>query len=320
MVIRRRRWWFVVGVTALTVTILSTEQASAGQGGNDDFSPTATSTDTSVVVNASGYELAAGVPAPSAPDPGPATGEHGGVTPSNVVYNVVWRISCTSTSCVEGTSDYTYERCSGRPFNQRNMWYLADVYVSTAGGPIPGDLAQPGACFNLAVVEAIENGETAAPEPPVRVEADDVKQVLAKPKWTMQPAGKALVVKPVIVSVDTPRKAQFNGLKLQGKAVRIRAHVKSYEWDWGDGSPTTATTERGQRYSTGDCEVDACAGYVNHSYESRGNYTIGLTIRWTSQFSVAGGPWQDVPGEVELRAEQAVEVVSADTVLVDPSN
>lgn len=305
------RHWQIALILLFLSVVLAPQAALAGFGDGQQSAPAARTTQYGVEVNAPGYEQSSG----GSTVPPPVGGGSGSAPSSDVVYLLLWHTECTGGGCAG--SDIQYMRCPGKPFNRKNEWYVADVYTTTADGPRPGNMAESNVCFNIATIRTIEKGGT-KPKPPVRLNADQVKQVFIKPKWSMQPEGKSLVNKPMIVAVDSPRNVQFDGLRLQGSNVRIRAHVKEYEWAWGDGTPTTTTTDRGKRYDGGTCEVDDCAGYVNHTYASSGKYAITLTIRWTAQYSVDGGPWRDVPGEVELSADHDVQVVSADTVLVAP--
>lgn len=72
--------------------------------------------------------------------------------------------------------------------------------------------------------------------------------------------------------------------------VQVRAIPTSYTWDFGDGS-TLTTTRPGQPYPHKD---------LAHTYQHHGWYDITLTTTYTGQYSVAGGPWQDIFGTIEI--------------------
>lgn len=68
---------------------------------------------------------------------------------------------------------------------------------------------------------------------------------------------------------------------LLGRQVRVRPRIVSYTWSFGDG---TTRTETG-----GD-------GRTTHVYRSKTTAAVVLTLTWTADYSVGGGPFQPVAG------------------------
>lgn len=78
-----------------------------------------------------------------------------------------------------------------------------------------------------------------------------------------------------------------------GTPVQVRATPVSYHWDFGDGS-TLDTARPGRPYPAND---------LTHRYQHQGWYDITLTTTYAGEFSVAGGPWQDIDGTVTVASE-----------------
>jgi hypothetical protein len=64
---------------------------------------------------------------------------------------------------------------------------------------------------------------------------------------------------------------------LLGRPVRIRPRIVDYRWDFGDG--TTAS-------STG--------APVRHVYRGRATAAVTLTLIWSADYSIGGGPFQPI--------------------------
>lgn len=80
---------------------------------------------------------------------------------------------------------------------------------------------------------------------------------------------------------------------LLGTPVRVRAIPVSYHWDFGDGS-TLNTTSPGHPYPSHD---------VASRYEHEGWYDVRLTTTFAGQYSVAGGPWEDIDGTITVDSD-----------------
>lgn len=81
--------------------------------------------------------------------------------------------------------------------------------------------------------------------------------------------------------------------ELLGTPVAVRATPVSYHWDLGDGN-TITTTNPGKPFP---------AETVSATYSQEGWYDITLTTTFAGQFSVNGGPWQDIDGTIEVASD-----------------
>ena len=80
---------------------------------------------------------------------------------------------------------------------------------------------------------------------------------------------------------------------LLGTPVQIRAIPIEYHWDLGDGN-TITTTKPGKPFPSEE---------VSSTYRYEGWYDITLTTTFAGQFSVAGGPWQDIDGTITITSD-----------------
>lgn len=100
---------------------------------------------------------------------------------------------------------------------------------------------------------------------------------------------------------------------LIGFPIEVRATPVRYEWSFGDGHVLT-TSDPGGAYP---------AMTTTHPYTAAGRHQITLRTFYTGEYSVAGGPWQDVDGEAVVTSDPAtIDVIEARGHLVaglDPS-
>ncbi len=96
---------------------------------------------------------------------------------------------------------------------------------------------------------------------------------------------------------------------LLGTPVQVRATPVEYRWDFGDGNTITTHTP-GRPYPAKD---------IVNRYEHEGWYDITLSTTYTGQYSVAGGPWEDIDGTVTIdSAPVSIYSRSFESHLVDP--
>ena len=96
---------------------------------------------------------------------------------------------------------------------------------------------------------------------------------------------------------------------LLGTPVQVRAMPVEYRWDFGDGNTITTHTP-GHPYPSKD---------IVNRYEHEGWYDITLSTTYTGQYSVAGGPWEDIDGTVTIdSAPVSIYSRSFESHLVDP--
>lgn len=81
--------------------------------------------------------------------------------------------------------------------------------------------------------------------------------------------------------------------ELLGTPVAIRATPVRFHWDLGDGN-TITTTKPGEPYPSEE---------ITATYRGEGWYDVTLTTTFAGQFSVDGGPWQDIDGTIEVASD-----------------
>lgn len=86
---------------------------------------------------------------------------------------------------------------------------------------------------------------------------------------------------------------QTMAMELLGTPVEVRAVPVQYDWDLGDGN-SISTTDPGKPYPS---------EAVSATYRYEGWYDVTLTTTFSGQFSVDGGPWQDIDGTVQVASE-----------------
>jgi hypothetical protein len=91
----------------------------------------------------------------------------------------------------------------------------------------------------------------------------------------------------------TEPESQLLSTELLDTPVAIRATPTSFHWDLGDGNTITTTTP-GNPFP---------AETISATYTQEGWYDITLTTTFAGQFSVAGGPWQDIDGTIEVTSD-----------------
>ena len=161
-------------------------------------------------------------------------------------------------------------------------------------------------CLNYAVI----HGEV-TPEM-VREEMD---KKVPKATFTLSPAARGIVNLPEIVSINQPAQILFP-LTIIGQAVTLRITAERYDWTFGDGAALSVDTP-GIPYSPATpCATDAsCDAYVHHTYQQSSTYSIGVTVVWHGEFSVADGAWQDIPDRVSMSgAPVPLQIAEVQTV------
>lgn len=159
--------------------------------------------------------------------------------------------------------------------------------VADGSGPPP-----PGPPWTIAGYVCITPAEATEAEITVTL-ADFRRLPLPAAEPGIQPAGgQALIRARTNVYVDpASTEPQLFDLTLLATPVQVRATPVEFTWDFGDGSQPLSTVDPGAPYP------DLTTW---HEYESPGTVQIGLTTTYTGEYSVAGGPWQTIPGSAEV--------------------
>lgn len=134
----------------------------------------------------------------------------------------------------------------------------------------------------------------------------------ARPEPTLQPpGGRTLVNLPTYFAVTWPRSGyrpnQIRTVVLVGQQVRIRPTLAHVVYDFGDGQ-SRRSRSLGGGYPDGD---------VRHTYARTGSLRIRITVSYSGQYSVNGGPWQEVGATVAVPGPATtVQVLTASNHLV----
>jgi hypothetical protein len=93
-----------------------------------------------------------------------------------------------------------------------------------------------------------------------------------------------------------------------GQPVRVRATPAEFRWTYGDDS-TRTTSDPGGPYPI---------LRTAHVYRKPQTATLTLTTTYTGEYSVAGGPWQDIEGTASVASPPAeITVLAAESELVN---
>lgn len=128
------------------------------------------------------------------------------------------------------------------------------------------------------------------------------------------PGGRTLVNFDTIVYTDAGE-LTFP-VTILGNDVVITAEPATYTWVFGDGETSTTSTP-GVPYREGE-PVGSDA--IVHQYAAAGPVTLRVDVEYSAQFTVNGGPSQDIPGSAEVTGDTAeLTVVEARSQLIDAS-
>jgi len=156
------------------------------------------------------------------------------------------------------------------------------------------------------------------------------------PGFTVEDVRRLPIVAPGVVAQPSPhtlKNAHTNfvaeaapqqfTVDVVGFTVDVRAWPVSYTWDYGDGTASAPVTDPGRELPM--AAVGERTG-TSHVFTATGDYPVTLTTGFRAEFSVDGGPWQDVPGTAEVTSEPVVLSVwravthhYADNCLVNPA-
>ena len=89
---------------------------------------------------------------------------------------------------------------------------------------------------------------------------------------------------------------QYFDLTLLGTPVKIRAKPVAYEWNFGDGTKLR-TTQKGRK------PVRSSDPIIAHTYTKTGTYRVSVTTYFAGMYSIDGGPWLIISGQVRATSE-----------------
>ena len=106
--------------------------------------------------------------------------------------------------------------------------------------------------------------------------------------------------------------------ELLGQAAEVRFTPQAYRFDYGDGASRSTATAGASWAALGQEELTKTP--TSHVYRSRGDVQARVTVVYSAQYRVAGGPWIGVAGAVSGTAPpQRVLVVVERTALTTPA-
>jgi hypothetical protein len=86
---------------------------------------------------------------------------------------------------------------------------------------------------------------------------------------------------------------------LLGHDFRVRAKPLEYRWDYGDGTTLTTSAPGGPVPESRWGEKTV----TSHVFTATGDFTVRLTTVFTGEFSVDGGPYQQIAGTAPVPSE-----------------
>ena len=118
----------------------------------------------------------------------------------------------------------------------------------------------------------------------------------AEPVVHVQPEGNVTLVNlPTYYEVLWPTAGvepeETASVQLLGRSVRIRPLTESFVYRFGDGASLGPTPDAGGSYPDGT---------VRHTYDAPARAAVSVEARYGGEFSVDGGPWQQVGDTVVI--------------------
>lgn len=137
----------------------------------------------------------------------------------------------------------------------------------------------------------------------------DAEHDLPKPTVWMAP-GKAITGLEGCLEIGGPATYSAQHPNVFGMDITLTAN-STYDIDWGDGSVTRATTNRG-----GACDE---GGTLRHAYQYVGDKTITVTQHWTASWSAGNGTGGTIADTLETVGTLRLPVFEIQPVLTDPA-
>lgn len=158
-------------------------------------------------------------------------------------------------------------------------------------------------------------GPDAEPAPVVTI-SDLARFLPASAALHVEPDGWAVVGVPANFTADAS--AVTVAGELLGQTAEVRFTPQAYRFDYGDGSSRTSATAGSSWAALGQEELTETP--TSHVYRSRGAVRAQVTVVYSAQYRVAGGPWIGVAGAVSgTTPPQRVLVVVERTALTTPA-
>jgi hypothetical protein len=176
------------------------------------------------------------------------------------------------------------------------------TFVPLDGTPVPvgtncGDPAPPGDAVATALPQVT----------PGMVQRALERVPLPEPDLSVQPPGGRTLIN-FETNFFTAAQPFTETVTLLGRRVDLDITPSQFRWAFGDGEGLT-TTEPGAPYP--DLEL-------THTYLEQGQVRPQVTTVYTADYRVDGGPWQPVPGSVDITSDPVdLTVTEVTNQLVD---
>lgn len=141
----------------------------------------------------------------------------------------------------------------------------------------------------------VQEGESVAAVTPGMVLEAFRRVPLPTSELSLDPDVDTYVNLPTIFS--TQAEAFEETVRIIGQSVRLQIEPSEFAWDHGDGS-VTGTDTPGIGWS--EAIPVASDRYLTYTYVSAGSVAPSVDTTWSARYSVAGGPWLEVPGTVTI--------------------
>ncbi len=129
---------------------------------------------------------------------------------------------------------------------------------------------------------------------------------------TLQPSPHTLIRANTNFFVES--KEQVFDFELLGQDVKIQATPTEYTWNYGDGSTYGPTRDSG--YALRDDELGE-ETHTSYQYQETGDYQVSVTVHFTGEYSVNGGPMIPIDGRGEFATpSQMISVWKSESRLV----
>lgn len=215
----------------------------------------------------------------------------------------------TSAAIAQGTYEVTPVCALGGSQTCAEVATCADgtpqtftTFVPLDGTPVPvgtncGDPAPPGDAVATALPQVT----------PGMVQRALERVPLPEPDLSVQPPGGRTLIN-FETNFFTAAEPFTETVTLLGRRVDLDITPSQFRWAFGDGEGLT-TTEPGAPYP--DLEL-------THTYLEQGQVRPQVTTVYTADYRVDGGPWQPVPGSVDITSDPVdLTVTEVTNQLVD---
>ncbi|RNE59043.1 hypothetical protein EEJ31_11585 [Cryobacterium tepidiphilum] len=143
--------------------------------------------------------------------------------------------------------------------------------------------------------------------------SDLVNFVPEQPTTTMEPEGWAVVGLPVNLVAEAS--AHTRSGMLLGYEAQVRFTPVRFEWDYGDGTQRSTSTGGATWADLGLPEFSETP--TSHVFDSRGTWTVSVTVEYAADYRFADEPWQRIGGTLAVSSTPLTAVsLDARTVLV----